>query len=82
MKAHRGAPPDRKQAIVQVGVMRRPLAIAQQPPRDFLTAERSSVSVKGYGVPSHFVARSVHRTPKPGEPRGQRHHHIDDRLRH
>ena len=28
-----------------------PLAIAQQPPREFLTAARASVSVKGCGVP-------------------------------
>ncbi len=39
-----------------VDVMRRPLAIAQQTLRDFLTAKRSSVSVKGYEVPSHFGA--------------------------
>jgi len=38
-------------------VMSRPLAIAQQAPRDFLTAERASVSVKEYEVPSNFVAR-------------------------
>ncbi len=40
-------------------VMSRPLAIAQQGPRDFLTAKRASVSVKRYGVPSYSVARSA-----------------------
>jgi hypothetical protein len=40
-----------------------PLAIAQQSPRDFLTAKRASVSVKGYGVPSYFVARGARTTP-------------------
>jgi len=39
-----------------------PLAIAQHGLRDFLTAERASVSVKGYGVPSHFVARDAQNT--------------------
>jgi len=32
-----------------------PLAIAQQPPREFLTAARASVSVKGCGVPPRSV---------------------------
>src|SRR6202795_2482372 len=40
-----------------------PLAIAQHSPRDFLTPKRASASVKGYGVPSHFVARGARRTP-------------------
>jgi hypothetical protein len=38
--------PAGKQVILPVCVVCEPLAIAQQPLRDFLTAERGSVSVK------------------------------------
>ena len=34
-----------------------PLAIAQHSPRDFLTPDRASVSVKECGAPSHFATR-------------------------
>jgi hypothetical protein len=39
--------PNEKQAIMPVCAMDEQLAIAQQAPRDFLTAERGSDSVKG-----------------------------------
>ena len=40
-----------------------PLAIAQQPPREFLTAARASVSVKGCGVPPRSVCATCANHP-------------------
>lgn len=44
VNSYRGMPLDEKQGVLPV--CQEPLAIAQQPLRDFLTAERGSVSVK------------------------------------